>query len=107
MPRETQLVAFLNEVAGLWPVAKGSLTEIAKPCVRPACSACQRGERHPAVIFTYRKAGTQHCLYVPRAFVPRLRRAIDNGRRLERRLVAVGEALVFAHRRARTKPPAP
>ncbi|MBI3291352.1 MAG: hypothetical protein HYZ73_00855 [Elusimicrobia bacterium] len=107
MPRDAQLVAFLNEVAGLWPVAKGSLTEIAKPCVRPACPACQRRERHPAVIFTYRQAGKQHCRYVPRALVPRLRRAIGNGRQIERRLVALGEALIFAHRRARTTPPAP
>jgi len=107
MAREAQRVAFLKEVAGLWPVAKGSLTEIAKPCIRSSCPACHRGEKPPAFIFTYRKAGKPYCRYVPRAFVPQLRRAIANGRRLERRVVALGEALIFAHRRARTPPQAP
>lgn len=107
MARETQRAAFLKEVEGLWPVAKGSLTEIAKPCIRPSCSACHRGEKHPAFIFTYRQAGKQRCLYVPRALVPQLRRAISNGRRMERWMVTVGEALIFAHRRARTPPKIP
>lgn len=107
MERETQRAAFLKEVEGLWPVAKGSLTEIAKPCIRPSCSACHRGEKHPAFIFTYRKAGKQRCLYVPRALVPQLRRAIADGRRMERWIVAAGEALILAHRRARTPPKIP
>lgn len=107
MARETQRAAFLKEVEGLWPVAKGSLTEIAKPCIRPSCPACHRGEKHPAFIFTYRKAGKQRCLYVPRAFVPQLRQAIANGRQMERRMVALGEALILAHRRARTPPKIP
>jgi len=88
-------------------VAKGSLTEIAKPCIRPSCPACQRGDKHPAFLFTYRRAGKQRCLYVPRTLVSELRRAIANGRRLERRMAAMGEALIFAHRRARTKSRAP
>ena len=82
-------MAFLKEVERLWPVAKGSLTEVAKPCIRPSCPTCHQGEKHPAFLFTYRKAGKQHCLYVPRAFVPQLRRAITHGRQLERRMVAV------------------
>ena len=107
MARETQRAAFLKEVEGLWPAAKGSVTEVAKRCIRPSCLACRRGEKHPSFLFTYHKAGKQRCLYVPRAFVPQLRRAIANGRRLERRVAALGEALIFAHRRARTKPKAP
>lgn len=99
--------AFLKEVAGLWPVAKGSLAKIAKPCIRPSCLACRRGDKHQAFLFTYRRAGKRRCLYVPRTLVPELRRAIANGRRLERRMAALGEALVLAHRRARTKPKAP
>lgn len=107
MASEAQRVVFLKEVAGLWPVAKGSLTEIAKPCIRPSCPACHRGEKHPAFIFTYRKAGRQRCRYVPRAFVPQLRRAIANGRQMERRMVAWGEALILAHRRPRPSSKAP
>jgi hypothetical protein len=102
-----QRKAFLKEAEGLWPVAKGSLAEVAKPCIRPSCPACRRGEKHPAFLFTYRKAGKQRCLYVPRALVPEMRRAIANGRRLERRLVSLGEALIFTHRRGRVKPKAP
>jgi len=99
--------AFLREAKKFWPVAKGSLTEIAKPCIRPSCPACRRGAKHPAFLFTYRRAGKRRCLYVPRPLVPELRRAIANGRRLERRMAAMGEALIFAHRRARTKSRAP
>ena len=93
--------AFLAEVEGLWPLAKGSLAEVRKPCIRPTCPACRRGDKHPAFLFTYMEAGRKRCLYVPRALVPALRAALENGRRLEALLVGLGPALIRAYRQAR------
>ena len=101
MTHESLQRTFLKELKTLWPLAKGSVTEVTKPCVRPSCPACQRGDKHRAVIFTFRQEGKQRCLYVPQALVPRLRQAVENGRQLEQRLATLGEALILAHRRTR------
>jgi hypothetical protein len=100
---------FLADLARHWPLAKGSLSEVHKPCIRPRCAACARGEKHPAFLFSFREQGRQRCLYVPRELVPRLRRAIENGRWMEAQLVRLGVELVEAHRRQRPKarPPRP
>lgn len=95
MPKDTkERGAFLAEAAGLWPVAKGSLAQVRRPCIRPTCPACARGDKHPAWIFTFRQKGRQRCLYVRPAFVEMLRRAIGNGRRMEALLTRAGAALV-------------
>jgi hypothetical protein len=90
--------AFLSDVAGLWPAAKGSLAQVRRPCIRPTCPACARGDKHPAWIFTFRQKGRQRCLYVRPAFVEMLRRAIGNGRRIEDLLTREGVALVERRR---------
>lgn len=96
-----ELSKFLQEIEKLWPVGRGSLVEVAKPCIRPGCAACTRGDKHAAFNFTFRKGGTQRCLYVPRELVPALRRALENGRRVEERMVQIAEALILAHRQHR------
>jgi len=95
------LNALLEEIQRLWPVARGSLAEVAKPCVRDGCAACARGERHLAFHFTFRRNGKSRCLYVPRELVPTLRRALEGGRRIEEWLVESGETLILAHRHER------
>lgn len=90
--------AFLAEVTGLWPVAKGSLAEIRKPCGRKNCLACAQGRKHIAFIFAFRRNGKTLCRYVARELVPRLREAIANGRRLEECLAQAGESLILEHR---------
>ena len=94
--------AFLEELAGVWPLAKGSLAEIRKPCIRPNCPACRSGRKHKAVIFSFTQAGKRCCRYVPAGLVPLLREALANGRRLERRLVELGAELLERHRQQRT-----
>jgi hypothetical protein len=101
MDTTDMLERFIEEVRRQWPVARGSLCEVAKPCVREGCADCARGDKHPSFIFSYRKDGKQRCLYVPRELVPALRRAIDGGRWVESRLSEIGAALVFAHRQQR------
>ncbi len=99
-PRTSSQKAFLDAVAGHWPLAKGSLSRVRRPCVRPNCAACRRGERHAMWIFMVRRQGRSHCRYVPEALVEPLREAIANGRWLEQRLVEAGEAFLAQARRA-------
>jgi hypothetical protein len=93
--------AFLDELTGLWPLAKGSLAEVRKPCIRSNCPACRDGRKHKALIFSFRIAGKQRCLYVPAQLEGQLRQALANGRQLERRLVELGEELIRRFRRER------
>ncbi len=87
-----------RDVARLWPVAKGSLSEVRKPCTRPNCPACRDGRRHKVFLFCYREDGRSRCAYVPASAVTLVRQAIANGRELEQRLVAEGRALIAARR---------
>lgn len=96
---------FLAEVARLWPLAKGSLAEVRKPCIRSGCAACASGEKHRAFLFTFSEAGRRRCLYVPKDLVPVLREALDNGRRLEALLTELGPALIRAYRAKRDEAP--
>ena len=100
---QTQKEAFLKELGALWPLAKGALTQVRKPCIRPNCPQCASGEKHRAYFFTYRARGRQHCRYVPVALVGELRRALANGQKLQQRLALMGEALIQTHRKSRVK----
>lgn len=93
--------AFLDELAGLWPVAKGCLSEVRKPCIRPNCPACRSGKKHPALLFSFMQAGKRRCRYVPRELAPVLRQALANGRRLEQRLAELGAELLERYRQQR------
>ena len=98
--------AFAAIARDLWPVAKGSLARVARPCGRPkTCRACLSGKRHPMWIFTFRREGQQHCRYVPAELVEPLRRALANGRELEKRLAEEGMALIERYRRERASRP--
>lgn len=99
------ITGFLEEIRKLWPVARGTLAEVAKPCIRPGCVACERGEKHAAFNFTFRKGTRRRCLYVPGELVPALKRALENGRRVEERMVEIAEGLILAHRRTRKRRP--
>jgi hypothetical protein len=59
---------------------------------------------------SFTQNGRRRCLYVPLALVPVLRRALANGRRVEKLLYEMGPALVKDHRArhpARTGPAVP
>jgi hypothetical protein len=90
--------AFLADAAALWPVAKGSLSQTRSPCTRKNCKACASGRKHTKLLFTFREEGRLRGLYVRPAHAERLRRAIANGRELERMVTAAGRDLVLALR---------
>lgn len=88
-------------VAEAFPLAKGSLALVRRPCIRKGCRACQSGQKHAAWIFSFRQDGRQRCRYVSKDLVARLRAAIANGRRVEALLVQAGAQLIERHRRER------
>ena len=92
-----------KELEGLWPLAKGSLAEVRKPCIRKGCTACAKGEKHRAFIFSYMDNKQRRCMYVPQELIPVIHQAIKNGRRLEEILQQMGLQLIREYRERRNK----
>lgn len=78
----------------LGPVAKGTLSEVRKPCARANCSACRAGTKHKAFLFNYADGGKRRCMYVAPGLVPTLREALRNGRAVEAYLHQAGPELI-------------
>jgi hypothetical protein len=93
--------SFLRQLQRLWPAIKGSLAEVRKPCIRPNCPACARGDKHAAFILSFTDQGRRRCMYVPAELVPRLRQALRNGKALEALLYELGPELLRRYRRQR------
>jgi hypothetical protein len=89
---------WLDKLLPLWPALKGSLAQVRKPCIRPNCRACARGDKHPNYLLAFTQKGRRRCLYVPRAMVPVLKRALENGRRIEQLLYDMGPTLLRDYR---------
>jgi hypothetical protein len=101
---------FLRKLLACWPALKGSLAQVRKPCIRPNCRACASGKKHPNYLLAFTHQGRRRCLYVPWAMVPVLKRALENGRRIEQLLYQMGPALLReyrAHNPSQTGPAAP
>ena len=90
--------AFVEKLAALWPVAKGSLTLTRSPCTRKNCKECASGRKHPKLIFTFREGGRLRGMYVRPAHEGPVRKAIANGRGLERLMAGAGRDLVLSPR---------
>jgi hypothetical protein len=95
---------FLRQLEKLWPAIKGSLAEVRKPCIRPNCPACARGDKHPAFILSFTDKGRRRCMYVPAELVPQLQRALRNGKALEELLYQLGPELLRHYRKQRDAP---
>src|SRR6266571_2735668 len=92
---------FLRQLQQLWPAIKGSLAEVRKPCIRPNCPACARGDKHSVFIPATTEKGRRRCMYVPAELVPQLQQALRNGKALEEFLYQLGPQLLRQHRRER------
>jgi len=95
---------FFRQIEKLWPAIKGSLAEVRKPCIRPNCPACARGDKHSAHILSFTEKGRRRCMYVPAELVPQLEQALRNGRALEEFLYQLGPELLRHHRQQRDTP---
>ena len=89
---------FWKRLQGCWPALKGSLALVHKPCIRPNCRACASGKKHPNYLLAFTDKGRRRCLYVPAAVVPLLKRALENGRQIEKLLYEMGPALLKEYR---------
>ncbi len=89
---------FLDQLRACWPALKGSLALVYKPCVRPNCPACARGQKHPNYLLAFTQRGRRRCLYVPKAMVRVIEQALENGRRIEQLLYQMGPALLQEYR---------
>ena len=92
---------WLQTLRPLWPAAKGSLAKVYKPCIRTNCSACARGDKHPAWLLSFSSQGRRKVMYVPLALVAQIRRAIQNGRKIEKLLSRTGPDLINQYRKSR------
>lgn len=92
-----------QQLQRLWPALKGSLAKVYKPCIRPGCPTCARGDKHPAWILSFAHHRQRRCLYVPEELVPTIRQAIHNGRQIEALLHSMAPAIVHAYRQQRDK----
>lgn len=92
---------FRSAIAGMWPVAEGSLSLRRTPCIRRNCSACARGEGHQSHVLYGRSQGRRFSIYVPDNLAPQVRRAIDNGRRLQELMNDAGVRYVQALKKER------
>jgi hypothetical protein len=95
---------FLRQLQKLWPPIKGSLAEVRKPCIRPNCPACARGDKPPAFILSFTDKGRRRCMYVPAELVPQLQQALRNGKALEELLYQLGPELLRQYRKQRDAP---
>jgi len=97
------LQSFKTELVKMWPLAKGSLAQVYKPCIRPDCPACASGKKHSAFIFSYIQKRKRRCMYVPLEFVTVIRQALRNGRLLETRLSEFGPGLILQFRKQQAR----
>jgi hypothetical protein len=87
-----------KQLAALWPALKGSLAKVYKPCIRKNCPACARGDKHPAWLLSFSSRGRRKTMYVPLALVSTIKKALQNGRRIEQLLYRSGPQMLKQHR---------
>jgi hypothetical protein len=61
------------------PLLHGTLTVRQVTCGKPGCR-CARGERHPALYLTVRRAGRSHQLFIPASLAAEVRAWVVNDR---------------------------
>jgi len=93
-----------NQIASLWPAIKGSLAKVYKPCIRKSCPACARGDKHPAWLLSLSFRGHRTTMYVPQAMVATVKKAIQNGHRIEQLLYRAGPELIRKYRQTIRNP---
>ena len=83
----------LDQICGIGPVVRGSLAQVRLTCGKPRCR-CRRGERHPALYFSYRSGGRSKVVHVPGAMLREVREAHRNWLRLKRLLERLADVQV-------------
>jgi hypothetical protein len=97
------LASIQQQLASLWPAIKGSLAKVYKPCIRKNCPACARGDKHPAWLLSLSYQGKRTTMYVPEPLVATIRKAIQNGRKIEKLLYHTGPNILRHYRKQAKK----
>ena len=92
---------FREQISSLWPAALGSLSLRRTRCIRKKCHACQTGEQHPSYVLYCPKNGRRSSLYIPDELAEPIRKALDNGRAIEKLLHEAGRQYAQALKRER------
>lgn len=92
---------FREQIASLWPAALGSLSLRRTRCIRTKCHACETGEQHPSYVLYCPKNGRRSSLYIPDELAEPLRKALDNGKAIEKLLYEAGRLYAQALKRER------
>ena len=61
-------------------------------------------QKHPAWLLAFTAQGKRKTMYVPLALVPTLKKAVQNGRKIEQLLSHAGPELIRQHRQTVKKP---
>ena len=85
---------WLEKVRELSPAIRGSLTQFRRKCGRKGCRKCASGEGHPTWQLSYYSEGRHRNCHVGPGQLEAVRRALENGRRLEQLMSANGFRLV-------------
>jgi len=94
---------FQRELARLWPVALGSLTQRRSPCVRERCGACERGEQHLSYLLYGLRKPQRSAVYIPDELAAEIEQALENGRRLQALLYEAAERYAKALKMERSQ----
>ena len=87
---------FQGTAKDLWPVAVGSLSLRKSPCIRKGCQLCESGQGHSSYALYGRKGDRRFSIYVPDELAEDLKRAIRNGRDLQKLMTEAGRRYTLA-----------
>lgn len=94
---------WLKDAEHLFPAAKGSVREVKRGCGYPTCKRCASGEKHQGFLFTYYIDGRQKSHNVPKNKVEALKKALENGKRVEQVMVQNALAMIQTDRGKKKK----
>ena len=94
---------WIKEAGQLFPAAKGSVREVRRGCGYPTCKRCASGEKHQGYLFTYYLNGKQKSHNVPKLKLERLKKALENGKKVEQLMVQNALAMIQTDRGKKKK----
>lgn len=92
---------FREATRDLWPIAVGSLSLRKSPCIRERCQLCEAGQGHSSYALYGRNRNQRFSIYVPDDLAADLKKAIRNGRNLQRLMTEAGRRYALARKNER------
>ena len=99
----TEKEKWIKEAGQLFPAAKGSVREVKRGCGHATCKRCAAGEKHQGYLFTYYLNGKQKSHNVPKPKLEALKKALENGKKVEQQMVQNALAMIQTDRGKKKK----